>query len=113
MVAYEQANNSHVWANVAPFIADDATYWFTDGSYAGIADIRRAVQATFDTIRGEVYKIADLHWPLKTAEAAVCTYRFAWHGTVNGVQQSGTGRGTNLIQKRHGSWRIVHEHLSA
>jgi hypothetical protein len=32
---YERANNSHVWDNVEPFIASNAVYWFTDGSYMG------------------------------------------------------------------------------
>ena len=111
--AYERANNSHAWAQVAPFIAPDATYWFTDGSYAGIAEIQRAVEATFVKIQDEVYAISNIRWPLLQDDAAVCTYRFSWQGTVEGEARSGTGRGTNVLQKRNGVWQIVHEHLSA
>lgn len=110
--AYEQANNSHVWANVAPMIASDATYWFTDGSYSGIDEVRQAVETTFEKLQDEVYKIADLKWPIVTDMVAVCTYRFSWHATIDGVKQSGSGRGTNVLEKRNGSWQIVHEHLS-
>ncbi len=30
MQTYEQANNSHIWANVVPMISDNGIYWFTD-----------------------------------------------------------------------------------
>lgn len=112
MQAYEQANNSHVWTNVEPFIALNATYWFTDGSYEGIDEIRQAVEATFEKLQDEVYKIFDVRWPVATDGVSVCTYRFSWQATIDGVKQSGSGRGTNIVEKRNGSWQIVHEHLS-
>ena len=111
--AYEHANNSHVWGNVEPFIASDATYWFTDGSYKGIETIRTAIEATFAKIQNEVYAIKDINWPLVTENEAVCTYAFSWKGVVNGQIASGNGRGTNVLKKRDGSWQIVHEHLSS
>src|SRR5687768_8450973 len=110
--SYEQANNSHNWANVEPFIAKDATYWFTDGSFTGRDEIRTAIEATFMKIQDEVYEIKDVQWPTITDTNAVCTYRFYWQGTVDGKQTSGNGRGTNVLEKRNGSWQIVHEHLS-
>lgn len=112
MQAYEKANNSHIWANVAPMIADNATYWFTDGSYTGLDEIRQAIEATFEKLQDEVYKISDLNWPVATDTVAVCTYHFSWKATIDGIKQSGSGRGTNVLEKRNGSWRIVHEHLS-
>jgi len=110
--AYEHANNSHVWENVEPFIAPDATYWFTDGSYEGIEEIRAAIEKTFTRIQDEVYEINNVHWPLVTDNNVVCTYNFAWRGVVNGQVASGGGRGTNVLEKQNGSWKIVHEHLS-
>lgn len=110
--AYESVNNSHIWENVEPMIAPDATYWFTDGSYTGLDEIRQAVEATFTKLQDEVYKIFDVHWPVVTGAAAVCTYRFSWQATIDGKPQSGSGRGTNVLEKRDGSWVIVHEHLS-
>jgi ketosteroid isomerase-like protein len=93
-------------------IAPTATYWFTDGSYSGMTEIRQAVEATFENLQDEVYKISDLKWPITTGTVAVCTYHFSWQATIDGVRQSGNGRGTNILQKRHDSWQIVHEHLS-
>jgi ketosteroid isomerase-like protein len=113
MQAYEKANNGHVWANVEPFIAHSATYWFTDGSFSGIDEIRGAIEATFAKIQDEVYKITNVQWPVKNDLVAVCTYHFSWEGIVDGQHKSGSGRGTNILEKRNGSWQIVHEHLSA
>lgn len=110
--SYERANNSHVWDNVEPFIAPSATYWFTDGSYTGIKEIRTAIEATFAKIQDEVYEIQNVHWPLTTSTEAVCIYTFSWKGTVGGREASGSGRGTNVLKKINDSWQILHEHLS-
>jgi len=112
MKAYEQANNSHVFANVRPFIADNATYWFTDGSFEGIDEIKAAVEATFEKIQDEDYRIKDLRWVIAEDLTAVCTYKFIWSGTVEGAAMQGSGRGTNILKKQDGRWRIIHEHLS-
>jgi len=112
MRTYEAANNSHDFAKLEPLIASDATYWFTDGSYKGIAQIRKAIEETFARIQDEAYEISDLAWSVVEANVAVCTYRFVWHGIVNGEAKSGVGRGTNVLRKTDGTWRVVHEHLS-
>ncbi|KAJ4178494.1 hypothetical protein NW767_014847 [Fusarium falciforme] len=110
--AYELANNSHDISRVMPFIAEDATYWFSDGSYRGIAEIRAAIEKTFLKIVDEVYKVRDLEWPVVTTEVAVCRYRFAWTGIVGGEARSGLGRGTTIIVRRGTGWMMLHEHLS-
>ncbi len=113
MREYEQANNARDIERVVSFIAEDATYWFSDGSYQGIGEIRSAIERTFAKILDEVYEIQDLEWPVLTADVAVCRYRFAWTGVVDGEPRSGQGRGTNAIVWRDGCWRMLHEHLSS
>ncbi|MCW8375883.1 YybH family protein [Streptomyces justiciae] len=113
MGEYERANNSHDIERVVPFIAEDATYWFSDGSYQGIEEIRSAIEKTFMKILDEVYEVRDLEWPVLTPDVAVCRYRFAWTGVVDGEPRSGQGRGTNVIVRRAGRWRMLHEHLSS
>lgn len=112
MRRYEQANNSHDIARVAPMIDADATYWFSDGSHRGLGEITVAIERTFSTIRDEVYEINDLEWVVAAAGHAVCRYRFSWTGMVDGRPRSGQGRGTNVIVKRSGDWKMEHEHLS-
>jgi ketosteroid isomerase-like protein len=109
---YEQATNEHDFTLLAPLIADDAVYWFTDGSHRGRAEIEAAVSRTFATIRDEVYEIHDLEWVAVSAESAVCRYRFRWSGLVDGQPASGTGRGTSVLTRRSSRWQILHEHLS-
>lgn len=109
---YEQATNRHDFAHLVPLIADDATYWFTEGSYHGIDAIRTAVERTFATILDEVYEVEDLEWVAISDDLAVCRYRFSWRGVVDGKLQSGQGRGTNVVTRRDGAWKMLHEHLS-
>jgi ketosteroid isomerase-like protein len=113
MDRYEQANNAHDIGRVAPLIAEDATYWFSDGSHQGLSEITVAVERTFATIQEEVYEIRDLEWVVLAVDHAVCRYRFFWKGIVDGRPRSGQGRGTNVIVKREGAWMMQHEHLSS
>jgi uncharacterized protein (TIGR02246 family) len=112
MTEYEHAANSHDIEQVLPLIADDATYWFTDGSYRGREEIAGALERTFAAIQDEVYEIRELEWVALTEELAACRYRFCWQGVVDGRPSSGHGRGTSIVVRRDGTWRVLHEHLS-
>jgi uncharacterized protein (TIGR02246 family) len=112
MADYGRAANSHDVAQVLPLIADDATYWFTDGSYRGREEIAGALERTFAAIQDEVYEIRALEWVTLADEIAVCRYRFCWRGVVDGEPRAGRGRGTNVLAKRDGTWQVEHEHLS-
>jgi len=81
--SYEKAANSGDFDQVEPLIANDALYWFTDGSFDGIDEIRRAFEATWATIHDETYEIEDIRWVAVSKTVAVCI-----------------------------AWTIVHEHLS-
>ncbi len=43
---YEQRTNTHRFAEVAPLIADNAVYWFNDGSFQGKDAIKQAFEKT-------------------------------------------------------------------
>jgi ketosteroid isomerase-like protein len=111
--AYEQATNSHDVTRLAPMIAADAVYWFTDGSHRGRDAVLAAISQTFSAIRDEVYRISELEWIAADSARAVCRYRFAWTGTVGGQPRSGSGRGTNVLVSHDGAWQMLHEHLSS
>jgi ketosteroid isomerase-like protein len=113
VTGYEQASNSHNIDRVLAMIAEDATYWFSDGSYQGLEQITGAIERTFQAIQDEVYQITDLEWVVLSAEHAVCRYRFCWTGVIDGQPSSGRGRGTNVVVKRAGGWKMQHEHLSS
>jgi ketosteroid isomerase-like protein len=110
---YEQATNTHDINLVAPMIAPEAVYWFSDGSHRGRQAILAAIAETFATIHDEVYRVDELEWIVCNDSHAACRYRFTWTGTLNGQPRSGTGRGTNVLINSAGTWQMLHEHLSA
>jgi ketosteroid isomerase-like protein len=110
--AYEQATNSHDIARLAPLIAPEAVYWFTDGSHRGREAVLAAIAETFASIHDETYQITDLEWISASTSHAVCRYRFSWTGTIAGQSRSGSGRGTNVLVNSAGTWQMLHEHLS-
>ena len=94
MNEYEAVTNAHALDALLELIADDAIYLFSNQTaHVGKPAIRRAIQANF--------------------EAAACVYEFEWSGTVNGVLVSGQGRGTTVIRRTDGQWKVAHEHLSS
>jgi ketosteroid isomerase-like protein len=109
---YETATNSHDFDKVAPLLANDAVYWFSDGSLKGVAAIREAFEKTWNIVRDEAYKIVNISWVLASPTNAVCIYEFQWQGKVDGIQKSGKGRGTNVMSKGSAGWQMLHEHLS-
>lgn len=109
---YEEATNSHNFDNVTPLIAKDATYWFSDGSYEGLASIREAFESAWNTVKDEVYAISNVRWLAVSEGVAVCVYDFSWKGVIDNKSMSGGGRGTNVLIKTDKGWQIVHEHLS-
>jgi|SRR5579863_3216460 ketosteroid isomerase-like protein len=109
---FEAAANGTDFDQVAPLIADDAVYWFTNGSFEGLAAVRGAFEDTWETIQDETYRIEDPRWIAVSDTVAVCIYRFTSNGSVDGRPFSATGRGTNILAKSDDVWKIVHEHLS-
>lgn len=110
--AYEKAANSRDFNEVDPFIADDATFWFTNGAFNSKENIRKAFQKTWLHIQDETYTIADVQWIAANYWVSACTYKFKSDGMVDGKRQVCEGRGTNVLRRINGSWRITHEHLS-
>ncbi len=110
---YERRTNTHRFAEVAPLIADEAVYWFSDGSHRGRDAIRQAFERTWAYIRDERYTIDNVHWLDVEEQTATCIYTFHWQGVTPSGPTEGSGRGTNMFRKRDGHWQVVHEHLSA
>jgi ketosteroid isomerase-like protein len=109
---YAQQTNTHQFANVSPLIAENAVFWFSDGSHIGKSAIERAFTTTWNTIQGEIYSLRDLVVLGESSDLAAYQYTFHWQGLIDGKRLEGTGRGTSVITKRNGQWQIIHEHLS-
>jgi uncharacterized protein (TIGR02246 family) len=114
MHAYEVATNAHDIGAVLELIAEDAVYLFSNqSSHIGKAEIREAIQANFDAIEDETYRIQNLKWLANSMDVAACVYQFSWSGRIKGKPASGQGRGTTVIRRVDGRWKVVLEHLSA
>lgn len=113
MAAYAERINRHDFELLTPLIDDNATFWFSSGSYRGMEAARAAFERTWQRLADETYWLEDLRWIAKADEAACCIYSFHWQTTLEGQIIRGSGRGTTVLGKRDGIWRILHEHLSA
>jgi ketosteroid isomerase-like protein len=114
MRAYETTTNAHDLEALLELIADDAIYLFSDrSSHIGKASIGRAIQINFDAIEGETYRIQHLKWLATSEDVAACVYEFDWSGRIEGKPASGAGRGTTVIRRMDGRWKVAHEHLSS
>lgn len=109
---YEARINLHQFDAVAPLIADDAVFWFNDGSFVGTEAIRRAFERTWAALADETYWLTDRCWVAMGQDAACCLYQFNWKATVSGRPTTGMGRGTTVLAMTADGWKIVHEHLS-
>jgi ketosteroid isomerase-like protein len=110
---YERRTNTHCFENVAPLIANNALFWFNDGSFQGKDAIKQAFENTWAYIQEEQYSIDNVQWLVNEANSAVCTYIFHWQGISDGRKVQGIGRGTSVLRKVDARWQVVHEHLSA
>ena len=114
MQAYEATTNAHDIDALLDLIAEDAVYLFSNQTtHVGKAAIREAIQANFDAIEDEAYQIQHLRWLANSVDVAACVYKFNWSGRIRGKPASGQGRGTTVIRRVDGQWKIAHEHLSS
>ena len=110
---YEEALATQDFSQIKPLISDEAVFWFNDGSFEGLREIEEAFDTSFSLIKEERYWISDENWVCVSDDNAVCVYQFNWEGLIDGDRASGFGRGTSVLSKINGEWKIVHEHLSA
>lgn len=109
---YERQTNKHHFDSLSPLIAEDAIFWFGDGSYVGKEAIRKAFEATWTLIKEEVYHLQGVKCLGESSTVAAFVYTYHWKGIIDGRQWEGSGRGTSVLRKVPGDWQVVHEHLS-
>ena len=114
MQAYESTTNAHDLEALLEPIAADAIYLFSNQtSHIGKTAVRKAIEANFEGIEDETYRIQHLKWLASSEDVAACVYEFDWSGKANGKPAAGHGRGTTVIRRVDGRWKVAHEHLSS
>lgn len=110
--SYETALGTQDWDEVAPLIHENACVTFsTGGVYKGKAEVRRAFEANFSSIRSEHYAISNVHWVKKGPDTAAYLFDFQWSGYTKGEFAAGSGRGTCFLANENGEWLLLVEHL--
>lgn len=109
--AYVEALNTHSWDRIAPHVAADAVFIFTEDTVVGKAAAKASFEKTFKLIENEVFSLHDIVWTVVTEDVATCRYEFRWKGLIGGQESSGGGRGTTILRKVDGRWLVAHEHL--
>ena len=112
MIEYEKKANTKDFDQIKHLIDEGAIFWFSDGSFKGLEEIRIAFEKTWNSLQNEIYKIYDLEWIVQSDQSAVCIYKFSSESTMNDKRVTFFGRGTNILIKKSGIWRVIHEHLS-
>ena len=108
---YVEKLNTHSWDRIAPHVAADAVFIFTEDTFIGHAAAKAAFEKTFKLIENEVFSLHDIVWTVVTDDVATCHYEFRWKGLISGQESAGGGRGTTILRKVDGRWLVAHEHL--
>ena len=114
LAEFERASDAKDWDGVAAMLAPDAVFFFNDGTFRGLEEIRGAFESTwaYDP-EEEEYAIENVEWLVPGQDAAACVYGFRWEGVLKGRPFKALGRGTAVLRRDGEKWLIVHEHLSA
>lgn len=110
--AYEKAANSRDFKKVAPFIAENAEFIFTNGTFKGKKEIQKAFEDTWNKIQKEKYTISDVVWTKTGYRNSMCEYSFESDGIIYGKRKIYSGKGKNTLRRIDGNWRIIEEHLT-
>ena len=110
--AYEQALATQDWRNVEPLVHNNVCVTFSNGTvHKGKTEVRIAFENNFSLIKDEEYSIANVHWVRIGSELAVYLFDFSWSGIIDERQAIGSGRGTSVLIKEDGKWKLLVEHL--
>ena len=102
--------------NLLRDMIDERAYFrFNDGDFVG----RQAIQAAFEktwrgdpTVRKARFYLSDIVVLTTDASSATATYTYHWEGSQGGREFKIQGRGSRVLLRENGKFRIIHEHLS-
>jgi ketosteroid isomerase-like protein len=102
--------------NLLREMIDERAYFrFNDGDFVG----RQAIQAVFEktwrgdpTVKKARFYLSDIVVLTTDQASATATYTYNWEGSQGGREFKIQGRGTRVLIREGGKFRIIHEHLS-
>lgn len=113
MQAFTAALISRDMAAALPLVADDAIFFYSNGTTLRGKDAFAAtLTANWQRISDYKYETRDPVWILETDDAAAVVYAFSWSAKVGDNAVSGSGRATRVFRRDPSGWLLTHEHLS-
>jgi hypothetical protein len=112
---FEEVAMKEDFSLIRDMIDEKANFRFNDGDFIG----RQAIQAVFEkTWRGDPsvkktrFYLSDIVVLTTDHSSATATYTYNWEGSQGGQDFKIQGRGTRVLVREGGTFRIIHEHLS-
>jgi len=113
--AFERAAEREDFGLIREMVDEHAYFRFNDGDFKG----RPAIQAAFEktwrgdpTVRKARFYLTDIVVLTVDENTATATYTYNWEGAQGERAFVIRGRGTRVLVRHEGAFRIVHEHLS-
>ncbi len=100
---------------IGAMIDERAFFRFNDGDFVGRPAIRAAFEKTWrgdPSVRKARFYLSDIVVLSIDRSTATATYTYHWEGSQGGREFKIQGRGTRVLLREDGRFRIVHEHLS-
>ena len=112
---FEEIAEQEDFGLVEDMIHEHAVFRYNDGDFIG----RAAIQAAFEkswrgdpNVRKARFYLTDIRVLTTDHATAAATYTYNWEGSQGEHQFKIQGRGTRVLVKEDGRFRIIHEHLS-
>jgi len=96
-------------------IDERAYFRFNDGDFIGHQAIQVAFEKTWrgdPTVKKARFYLSDIVILTTDQASATATYSYNWEGSQGGREFKIQGRGTRVLVREGGKFRIIHEHLS-
>lgn len=100
---------------IRDLIDERAVFRFNDGDFVGRAAIQAAFEKTWrgdPSVKKARFYLSDIVVLSTDRATATATYTYHWEGSQGGREFKIQGRGTRVLVREGGQFRIVHEHLS-
>ncbi len=110
---YCAALNTHDFVNVAPYFVAEPVVWYTNVEIYHHRTLAMHMHNVWKDIPDEVYATFGRKWPVISADHATCCYYFRYEGhTTEGFIRK-FGKGTNVLVRQDGIWKISHMNLGS
>ena len=113
LARFEQAQGMEDFDAIIPMLHPDVLFRFNDGDYRGIEAARGAFESTWALeVWDERYYLTDIEVLHANDHSATAMFHFHWSGVGDQGPFHIVGRGTAVLVRHEGEFKLLVEHLS-